>query len=154
MRPLLSAIAFVRGRQLERQFRHVQALLAMLPSTARVRLSELTLREIGQAARSHFPHLHGTSPEERYLPWGSGTAIGFGRARSGNPEVALRGLALWLAVAYHETKNSPHRAQQAVHRELLRVVRDLKDLHGGTRSPARKDSEDEQIASWMAEAVA
>jgi hypothetical protein len=154
MRLLQSAIAFVRGRQLERQFRQVQGLLGTLPSAARVRLSELTLREIGQAARGHFPHLHGTSPEERYLPWGSGTAIGFARARSGNPEVVLRGLALWLAVAYHETKHSPHRVQQAIHRDLLRVVRDLKALHGGTRSSARKDSEEEQIASWMVEAAA
>jgi len=154
MRLLLSAIAFVRGRQLDRQFRHVRELLGTLPSSSRVRLSELALREIGQAARSAFPHLHGTSPEDRYLPWGSGTAIGFTRARSSNPEVALRGLALWLAVAYHETKNSRHRALQGTHRELLRVVRDLKELHGGARAPARQDSEEDKIASWMVEAAA
>lgn len=154
MRLLLSAIAFVRGRQLDRQFRQIRELLGTLPSSSRVRLSELTLREIGQAACGAFPHLHGTSPEERYLPWGSGTAIGFTRARSSNPEVALRGLALWLAVAYHETKNSPHRALQGTHRELLRVVRDLKALHGGARPAARHDSGEDRTTDWMAEAAA
>ncbi|MBP1475623.1 hypothetical protein J7I44_15035 [Frateuria sp. MAH-13] len=130
MRSIVPLIAFVRGQQLERQFRRIGKTLDALPASARARLSLLTLREIGQAARSEFPHLYGTPPQDRYLPWGRGTATGFARACSDNPEVALRGTALWLAVAYHETKDSPYAFVRSRHRQLLRVVRELKELHG------------------------
>lgn len=144
MRSIVPFIAFVRGLQLERQFRRIGKSLDALPAAARAKLSVLTLREIGQAARSEFPHLYGTPPQDRYLPWGRGTATGFARACSDNPEVALRGVALWLAVAYHETKDSPHAFMRARHRQLLRVVRELKDLHGSA-SRGREDAVDR----WM-----
>lgn len=144
MRSIVPFIAFVRGQQLERQFRRIGKSLDALPATARARLSLLTLREIGQAARSEFPHLYGTPPQERYLPWGRGTATGFTRACSDNPEVALRGIALWLAVAYHETKDSPYPFVRSRHRQLLRVVRELKDLHGS----ASRERED-VVERWM-----
>lgn len=144
MRSIVLLIAFVRGQQLERQFRRIGKSLEALPSAARARLSLLTLREIGQAARSEFPHLYGTPPQDRYLPWGRGTATGFTRACSDNPEIALRGMALWLAVAYHETKDSPYPFMRSRHRQLLRVVRELKDLHGN----GAREQEDE-ADSWM-----
>ena len=144
MRLIVPLIAFVRGQQLERQFRRIGKSLEALPAAARARLSLLTLREIGQAAGSEFPHLYGTPPQHRYLPWGSGTATGFARACSDNPEVALRGIALWLAVAYHETKDSPYPFVRSRHRQLLRVVRELKDLHG---NGARE--RENVVESWM-----
>jgi hypothetical protein len=144
MRLIVPFIAFVRGLQLDRQFRRIGAGLDALPAAARARLSLLTLREIGQAARSEYPHLYGTPPQDRYLPWGRGTATGFARAGSDNPEIALRGIALWLAVAYHETKDSPYPFVQARHRRLLRVVHELKALHGHAVRE-RTDGE----AAWM-----
>ena len=144
MRSIVPLIAFVRSQQLERQFRRIGKSLEALPAAARARLSLLTLREIGQAARGEFPHLYGTSPQDRHLPWGRGTAIGFNRACSDNPEVALRGIALWLAVAYHETKDSPYAFVRSRHRQLLRLVRELKDLHGN----AAREPED-VVESWM-----
>ncbi|MCX7514837.1 hypothetical protein [Frateuria sp. STR12] len=144
MRSIVLLIAFVRGQQLERQFRRIGKNLDTLPGAARARLSLLTLREIGQAARREFPHLYGTPPQQRYLPWGRGTATGFTRACSDNPEVVLRGIALWLAVAYHETKDSPYPFVRARHRRLLRVVRELKELHGA----AGRERED-VVESWM-----
>lgn len=143
MRSLVPLIAFVRGQQLERQFRRIGKSLDALPAGARARLSLLTLREIGQAARREYPHLYGTPPQARYLPWGRGTTTGFTRACSENPEVALRGIALWLAVAYHETKDSPYPFMRARHRRLLRVVRELKDLHGAARDA------DDPVQRWM-----
>ncbi|XRD81802.1 hypothetical protein ISN76_13625 [Dyella halodurans] len=118
-----------RGRQLGRQFREIEHSINELPKRSRSRLGTMALREIGQAARSDFPHLYGTPPEERYLPWGQGTDIGFARARSDNPEVAMRGIALWLAAAYHETKDTPYPNLQPHHRQLMRVLRELKEDH-------------------------
>lgn len=122
-------IAMNRARQLQRQFQEIDRCIRALPTRVRARLGTLTLREIGQASQCDFPHLYGTPPEERYQPWGQGTATGFARARSDNHEVALRGIALWLAVAYHETKESPHASVQPQHRQILRVLRELKEVH-------------------------
>jgi hypothetical protein len=115
---------------LHRQLKDIERRVDALPRSARVRLGVQVLREIGQASRSEFPHLYGTPPEARYQPWGQGTAIGYARTRSGNHEGALRGIALWLAVAYHETRDSEHAALQALHRQWLRVVRELKESRG------------------------
>ncbi|MGN6329806.1 MAG: hypothetical protein ACTHL5_12830 [Rhodanobacter sp.] len=120
-------ITLLRARQLGRQWHDIERSIRSLSQRHRQRLGLLTLRELGQASRSEFPHLHGTSPEARYLPWGQGTAIGYERARSGNLEVALRGIALWLAVAYHETKHSPGDRLLPQHRLLLQLLRELKE---------------------------
>ena len=127
MKLLIPVIVMWRARQLGRQFNAIERNVRVLSERNRMQLSTLTLREIGHAAQNDFPHLYGTAPESRYLPWGSGTDTGYARAASANTEVSLRGIALWLAVAYHETKNSPHLALQAQHRQLLRVLRELKE---------------------------
>lgn len=133
-------IAMTRARQLQRQFRQIDRSITALPARTRSRLAIMTLREIGQASKCEFPHLYGTTPEHRYMPWGQGTEIGFSRAQSDNPEVSLRGIALWLAVAYHETKETPHTSLQPQHRQLLRVLRELRDA-GGEQADA--------TAQWM-----
>ncbi|SFS03203.1 hypothetical protein SAMN05216570_1692 [Dyella sp. OK004] len=135
MRIVSQIIAISRARQLSRQFREVERHIQNLPRRGRAQLGMLTLREIGQASRSEFPHLYGTSPEQRYLPWGEGTDIGYSRARSDNPEISMRGIALWLAVAYHETKDSPHLKLQLQHRHLMRVLRELKEVHRSAEQP-------------------
>lgn len=139
MQLLTPFIVMMRARQLSRQLREIRRCIGLLPARHRSRLNMLTLREIGQASRSEFPHLYGTSPEARYLPWGQGTAAGLERACGNNPEVSMRGIALWLAVAYHETRNSPHPSMQPQHRQLLQVLRELKDA-----SP-----NGESVESWM-----
>lgn len=133
-------IAITRARQLQRQFQQIERSIAALPARTRTRLGLMALREIGQASKCEFPHLYGTAPEQRYVPWGQGTEIGFSRAQSDNPEVSLRGIALWLAVAYHETKDSPHTNLQPHHRQLLRVLRELRDT--GTEQA-------DATAQWM-----
>ncbi|OOG42087.1 hypothetical protein [Rhodanobacter sp. C05] len=139
MQLLTPFFVMMRARQLGRQFRDIERNIRALPRRSRTRLSTLTLREIGQASRSDFPHLYGTPPEARYQPWGQGTEAGYERACSTNPEVALRGIALWLAVAYHETKNSPHTSLQPQHRQLMQLLRELKEVHSSGNT----------VESWM-----
>ena len=143
MQILTPLFVAMRARQLGRQFRDIERSIRALPKRNRDRLSMLTLRVIGQASRGDLPHQYGTPPESRYLPWGQGTDIGYERARSGNAEVALRGIALWLAVAYHETKTATHPGLQLQHRYLLQMLRELKEIQGSKIS----------LDSWMQESA-
>ncbi|HET7360000.1 MAG TPA: hypothetical protein VFJ04_07625 [Rhodanobacteraceae bacterium] len=129
-------IALTRSVCLAREFRDIERATDALPVSARQQLAVLTMREMAQAARCEFPHLYGTAPDQRYLPWSGGTATGIARARSDNPQVCVRGIALWLAIVFHETRESPHAALQERHRQVLGLLRQLKknigtgSLHG------------------------
>lgn len=121
-------IALTRAVQLRRQFHDIGRALDDMEPVERRQLAELTLREVARAARSEFPHLYATPPEEKYSLWGSGTGIGLQRTRSDSRQVRLRGVALWLAVAYHETHESPFPEHQELHRQIMRTLRVLREL--------------------------
>jgi hypothetical protein len=53
--------------------------------------------------------------------------LGYERARSDNAQVRLRGVALWLAVAYHETREASFPEFEGLHRSVLRVMREIKE---------------------------
>ena len=120
-------IALTRAMQLRRQFREINKALEQLAPPARRQLAAIALREFANASKSEFPHLYATPPEEKYHAWGSGTDIGLERLHSDNLQVQLRGVALWLTVAYHETKDSPFAEQQELHRQVMRALRALKE---------------------------
>lgn len=119
-------IALSRAVQLGRQLREIERLLETLSPSTQKRLAELTVREVETAAQCEFPHLYTTPPEQRYRPWGNGTEIGFTRVKSDNLQVRLRGIALWLAVVYHETRESSFSEPEQLHRRVLGVMRQLK----------------------------
>ena len=127
MQLITRLIALSRAVQLRRQFRGIEKALVDLAPNARRQLAAIALREFANASKSEFPHLYATPPEEKYRPWGSGTDIGLERMRSDSLQVRLRGVALWLTVAYHETKDSPFTEQQELHRQVMRAMRALKD---------------------------
>lgn len=136
MRIITRIIALSRSVQLSRQLTEVERLMATLTPATRSRLATLTQREVDQAAQCEFPHLYGTPPEDRYRAWGSGTDVGFDRAKSGNLQVRLRGIALWLAVAYHETRDATFSEPQKVNRRILGILRTLK--HAAPRDALSK----------------
>jgi hypothetical protein len=137
-------LALTRSLQLNRQFREVEKAIASLPLVTRRQLAALSMREFAAAARCEFPHLYGTPPEQpRYQAWGGGTDIGYARMRSDNPQVHLRGIALWLAVAYHETRDSKFSEIQGMHRQLMRMLRTLKE----SMPPAEMQQFNEQVAA-------
>lgn len=120
-------IALTRAMQLRRQFREINKTMELLPPNARRQLAGIAVREFSSASKCEFPHLYSTPPEEKYRAWGSGTDIGLERMRSDSLQVRLRGVALWLTVVYHETKDSQFPEQQDMHRQVMRAVRALKD---------------------------
>ncbi|HEY0179757.1 MAG TPA: hypothetical protein VGC30_09005 [Dokdonella sp.] len=119
-------IALTRAVQLRRQLREINKAVEELAPNVRRQLAAIALREFASASKSEFPHLYATPPEQKYRAWGSGTEIGMERLRSDNLQVRLRGVALWLTVAYHETKDSPFGEQQELHRQVMRSLRALK----------------------------
>lgn len=120
-------VATKRAYQLQREFKEIDKLMSGLSNAARLQLATLTQKDFAAAAKSEFPHLYGTPPEQRYSAWGSGTETGLARARSDNLPVRLRGIALWLTVAYHETRGTTLPALDGVHRSLLRALRFLRE---------------------------
>ena len=128
MRIVTRLIALSRSIQLNRQFREIERAIADLPLAGRRQLAAIAMREFATAAKCEFPHLYGTPEnEQRYQPWGSGTDLGYSRVKSDNLQVKLRGIALWLTVAYHETKESKYGEIQNLHRQLMRTLRILKE---------------------------
>jgi hypothetical protein len=122
--------------------REIERMIESMSPSTRARLSALTTRECEQAAQCEFPHLYATPPEQRYSPWGSGTEVGFSRVKSDNLQVRLRGIALWLAVVYHETRDSAYAEPEALHRRVLGILRMLKDSVGAGHA----GSEDREVA--------
>ncbi len=119
-----------RTLRLARQVRQLEAAVDALPAPLRDILATLTQREMANAARAEFPHLYGSAPDKLYDNWGEGAEIGFERARSDNPQVRVRGIALWLAVVYHETRDAETGAQAGLHRQVLHLLRLIKDGAG------------------------
>lgn len=119
-------IAMSRAAQLARQLREIERVIDSMTRSTQVRLASLVVREIDQASRCQFPHLYGTPQQSRYTPWGTGTDTGLERLRSDNLPIRMRGIALWLAVAYHETRNSPYKATETLSRRIQGIVRRLR----------------------------
>lgn len=127
MRIVTRLLAISRAVQLRRQFREIEKALSALAPKDRRHLAALAMREFSLAAKSEYPHLHGSEQLDKYQPWGTGTQLGIERVRSDNVQVHLRGMALWLIVVFHETKDSPHEQQQQLHRSVLRILRAVKE---------------------------
>ncbi|MDN5923869.1 MAG: hypothetical protein L0H70_02585 [Xanthomonadales bacterium] len=138
MRIITRIIALSRSVQLSRQLAEIERAMSTLTPATRSRLASLTQREVDQAAQCEFPHLYGTPPEERYRAWGIGTDIGFARSKSDNLQVRLRGISLWLAVAYHETRDASFSEPQNVNRRILGILRMLK--HAAPRAALSKSA--------------
>jgi len=128
MRIVNRIIALTRSIQLNRQFREIEKVIAGLPLVTRRQLAAISMREFATAAKSEVPNMYGSVDQgPRYQPWGNGTDIGYARLRSDNEHLQLRGIALWLTVAYHETKDSKFGEAQDLHRQLMRALRVLKE---------------------------
>lgn len=140
MRLVNRILALSRAARLKRQFREIEQRTQTLPSPALSLLAELVTRECAAAARLDAPHLYGSPPDLKPGGWGTGMDLGYERARSDNGQVRLRGMALWLAVAYHETREASFPEFADLHRDVLRLMRQIKE---GATQPA------DRMAAWM-----
>lgn len=129
MKLLIYTLVFCRYMLLNRQLREIKRNISSMPVTAQRAVGQMASDEMDAAARTPAPYLYGSSSADVYQPWGDGTSLAFQRSRARVPQMRLRGTALWLAIAFHETKDSPHASMQGLHREVLGVLGILKGTY-------------------------
>jgi hypothetical protein len=127
MRLVTRILALSRAARLHRQFRDIEQRTRGLPAPSCSLLAELIAKECAAAGRMEAPHLYGSQADVKPGGWGTGTDLGYERARSDNAQVRLRGVALWMAVAYHETRDASFPEFEGLHREVLRFMRQIKE---------------------------
>ena len=123
-------VAMGRALRLSRQLRQIESAIGTLSAPLRDNLAMLTVKELANAARAESPHLYGSPPDRIYQTWGEGSEVGLERALSDNAQVRMRGIALWIAVVYHETENADHAALTSLHKQVLRLLRVIKESAG------------------------
>ncbi len=138
MKFVFRTLALARYLTLRNQLKDLDKAIGSLSLDQRRALYALSQKEFANAAASSVPHLYASENPERYSPWGNGTAIALDRIKSDNLPLKLRGIALWLAVAYHETKDVPYSEMQDMHRAVMRTVRLLRESVG---NPATADNQ-------------
>jgi hypothetical protein len=129
MNVVIRLLVLARYLMLARQAREIRRIVQALPVTAQRAVGQLAMTEIRNAARLATPHLYGSEVSDRYQPWGDATQSAFAKAQSRTPQLKLRGVALWLAVAFHETRESPHASLEGLHREILGMLGRLKGTY-------------------------
>jgi len=132
MRIVSRLLALSRSIQLNRQFREIHREIDSMPLATRRQLASLAVKEFANASQCEYPHLYGTPGEQQAAApgpdsLGKGVEVGITRVRSENPHIKLRGIALWLTVAYFETKDSEYGEAQNLHKQLMRTLRVLKE---------------------------
>ncbi|RAP59184.1 hypothetical protein BTJ49_00375 [Oleiagrimonas sp. MCCC 1A03011] len=136
-----------RMMKLGRQLREIENAIFALPAPMGRQVASITARELELASRCDPPWMYGTPPEDETTAWGSGADIGITRVRSDNPQVRMRGIGLWLAVIYHETNASDAPGAADLHRQVMRVVRQLKERLGESTATTESAASDSSSTS-------
>lgn len=127
MNVMISMLTRWRRWMLARQADVVRKAVTGLTPEQRRQAADQTLAEIQAAACLPLPHLHGDSQQSLYQPWSPVASRAAQRATDRSVQLRLRGISLWLAVVYHETRHAQDPGLQAVHRSVLGILRELKE---------------------------
>lgn len=133
---LITLLVQCRRFMLARQAGAVRQAVQALNPEQRKQTADQTLAEIQHAARLPQPHLHGVTDSSIYRPWTPVASTAAGRVRDRSIQLRQRSIAMWLAVVYHETRGATDEGLQGVHRDVLGILRELKDTR--TAAPAEK----------------
>lgn len=134
------ALAQWRRLVLARQAAVVRAAVLAMSPQQRHAAGQHTLAEIRAAAELANPHLYGDTDVVAYRPWTPVATTMARRARDRALLVRQRSIGTWLAVVYHETRHAASPGLQAVHREVLGILRELREAKAPPRpAPMRVD---------------
>jgi hypothetical protein len=124
---LISLLTQWRRRMLARQAGAVRQAVQGMSPEQRKQAADMTLAEIQAAAVLPQPHLHGDNQSSLYRPWSPVASTAAGRVTDRSIQLRQRSVAMWLAVVYHETRHASDEGLVAVHRDVLGILRELKD---------------------------
>ena len=124
---LISLLTQWRRRMLARQAGAVRQAVQGMSPEQRKQAADMTLAEIQAAAVLPQPHLHGDNQSSLYRPWSPVAGTAAGRVTDRSIQLRQRSVAMWLAVVYHETRHASDEGLVAVHRDVLGILRELKD---------------------------
>ncbi len=124
---LITLLTYWRRMMLSRQAGAVRQAVLALNAEQRRQTADHTLAEIQHAARLPQPHLHGVTDSSLYRPWTPVASTAASRVRDRSIQLRQRSIAMWLAVVYHETRGAADEGLQEVHRDVLGILRELKD---------------------------
>ena len=108
------------------QAKVVEKAIRELPEAKRREAAALTLAELESPAYAPVNPEHGDTTTSQGSPRGTSAQQAFERVRSRLQPIRLRGLATWIAVVYHETRDSADEGFQGVHRDVLGLIAELK----------------------------
>lgn len=132
MRLMNRLVAFNRAMRLRRQLTEIQKLIDGLPPRMQPQLAILVRRELDLAGKCEFPVLYGTPEDHPPGDIGTGSDVGLVRARSESMQARMRGIALWIAVVFHESRGSKDPQMLTLHRGIITVLRQFREVEQPT----------------------
>lgn len=129
MKYLTRALTLTRLLALRRQWKTVQARLFRLAGEDEVRLAAWVFIEAAHAAKHPMPQFYGSEQVEAYRPWTDAADRAFRDVLDVDPRWSLKGIARWLTVVTHETRNACVPAMQRLHRDVAHEFERLRALH-------------------------
>ena len=129
MKFLTSLLALARLTLLRRHWRHIRALLNSLPHGKRSVLAAMIYGESQRAANHPTPRFYASTSVNAYAPWGDAAETSFEKMRNSHEQVRFRGLSTWIAVVFHETRDSTFSGMRQQHEEVARELGNYRELH-------------------------
>jgi hypothetical protein len=117
-----------RAARLRHQLGEIEQGIRQLTPPLCHQLSELIGRECANVEQADEPEAYGSQTDPTTGILTAGIDLGHERARSDNVQVRLRGMALWIALVFHETRDAVPPEMAELHRQVLRVMRQLKEI--------------------------
>ena len=108
------------------QAKVVEKAIRELPEAKRREAAALTLAELDSAVYLAAAQGDGNATTSSSPSRSPSAQQAFERVRSRLQPIRLRGLATWIAVVYHETRDSADEGFQGVHRDVLGLIAELK----------------------------
>jgi hypothetical protein len=129
MKYLTRVLAYTRLLVLLRQWKPIQQWLNSTPVEQELRLAALVYDEAQRAATHPTPQFYASGAVSSYSPWGDAADTAYMHSRSADAQEQLHGVAVWLAVVYHETRNAPIDALRKLHVDVAYDFERLRSRH-------------------------
>lgn len=128
MKYLTRMLAYTRLLVLRRQWKSIQQWLITLPVDQEARLATLVYDQAVLAANHPTPQFYGSVYVESYSPWGDAADTAYALTRSLDVREQTHGIAVWLAVVFHETRNAPVAALRRLHVDVSYDFQRLRNM--------------------------